>query len=340
MRVVVTGAAGFIGSRIAQRHLALGDEVIGIDCLTSYYPREEKLERLEPLRAEPGFGFVGEDLCEASLEGLLAGAQVVYHEAGQPGVRASWAHGFADYCSDNVLATQRLLEAALGARVGRVVYASSSSVYGNAVRYPVSEDDLPAPISPYGVTKLAAEHLCRLYATTRGLSTVSLRYFTVYGPGQRPDMAFRRLVDAALDGTRFPLYGSGHQVRDFTYVDDVVDANLLAARAEVAPGAVMNVAGGSHAEMLEVIERVGALAGRPVALERLEAQAGDVDRTEASTERARALLGWQPSRSLDEGLAAMVAWGRARHRGGLTDDARAGTTSRPTRGRSGRGRSS
>jgi nucleoside-diphosphate-sugar epimerase len=243
---------------------------------------------------------------------LLEGADVIFHQAGQPGVRASWAEGFADYCSHNVLATQRLLEAAKRAETARFVYASSSSIYGNAVAFPVKEEDLPRPESPYGVTKLAAEHLCSLYAGNFGLSTVSLRYFTVYGPRQRPDMAFRRLVRSAFTGEAFPLYGTGHQIRDFTYVDDIVQANLLAAEADIAPGTVVNIAGGTHAEMLEVIDLVGQLAGRSVVLERLPRQAGDVDRTEASTVAAAQALKWQPEVSLSEGLGAMVEWARSR----------------------------
>jgi nucleoside-diphosphate-sugar epimerase len=229
-------------------------------------------------------------------------------------VRASWAAGFVDYVAHNVLGTQRLLEAAVGRGVGRFVYASSSSVYGNAVRYPTGEDDLPRPQSPYGVTKLAAEHLCSLYAANHGLSTVSLRYFTVYGPRQRPDMAMHRLIEAALSGGSFPRYGDGSQVRDFTYVDDIVAGNVLAASADVPGGTVVNLAGGSSTSMASVFSLVGSLVGRPVVVDALPPAPGDVDRTGGSVERASALLGWSPSVGLEDGLRRQVDWHRARRR--------------------------
>ncbi|MCU0268821.1 MAG: NAD-dependent epimerase/dehydratase family protein [Acidimicrobiales bacterium] len=310
MRALVTGAAGFIGSHLCEALLARGDEVVGVDCFTPYYDRETKEANLRGPSASPGFRLVRCDLRTGDLAELLDGVDVVYHQAGQPGVRLSWSEGFGEYESCNVLATQRLLEAARD-RVGRVVYASSSSVYGNAARYPTEETDLPAPHSPYGVTKLAAEHLCGLYAANWGVHTVALRYFTVYGPRQRPDMAFNRLVAAALSGARFPRYGDGSQVRDFTYVADVVAANLAAGAAEVAPGTVLNVAGGGAATLAELIDLAGELVGRPVEVEPLAAQPGDVVRTGGAIERARSLLGWQPTTPVREGLAAQIAWARA-----------------------------
>jgi UDP-glucuronate 4-epimerase len=313
MRAVVTGAAGFIGSHLCDRLVADGEEVLGIDCLTDYYSPREKLANISSLRDNPRFAFSTADLCDAPLEDLLEGAGVVFHQAAQPGVRGSWSSGFLRYCSNNVVATQRLLEASRTVGVGRFVYASSSSVYGNAERYPVQEPDLPRPASPYGVTKLAGEHLCNLYAEAKGLRTISLRYFTVYGPRQRPDMALRRLVDGALLGRPFAIFGTGEQVRDFTYVDDVVEANLLAANAEVPPGTVVNIAGGSRASLLELAQLVGRLVGREVALHRLPAQPGDVPRTEGSTDRATRLLSWRPRTALEEGVSQMVSWARARH---------------------------
>lgn len=312
MLAVVTGAAGFIGSHLSEQLIARGDQVRGIDCFTDYYDPAIKRANLEQLTRSNNFELYDVELSTGGLTPLIEGADVVYHQAGQPGVRASWAAGFVDYCAYNVLATQRLLEAALAAGVKRVVYASSSSIYGNALTYPVNEGDLPRPESPYGVTKLAAEHLCSLYANNFGLSTVALRYFTVYGPRQRPDMAFRRLVHSAFSGEPFPLYGSGHQVRDFTYVDDVIRSNMLAADLDVPPGTIVNIAGGTHAEMLEVIDLVGELVGRSVLLDRRPRQAGDVDRTEASTAVANSLLGWQPDVHLADGLRSMVDWARDR----------------------------
>ena len=213
-------------------------------------------------RTHAAFEFVEADLLTAELEALLDGVDVVYHQAAQAGVRLSWSHGFADYVNNNVLATQRLLEAIVVARpTARVVYASSSSVYGNQARYPVQETDLPAPFSPYGVTKLAAEHLCGLYAANAGVRTISLRYFTVFGPRQRPDMSIYRLCEAALRGTPFPRFGDGSQMREFTFVDDIVRANLLAADADVEPGAYVNIAGGSEITLSDLIALVGDAAG-------------------------------------------------------------------------------
>src|SRR4051812_32930977 len=220
MRALVTGVAGFIGSTLAEALVGNGDVVVGVDCFTPYYDAAQKRANLQRLAATKQFTLAEADLRTAELPPLLDGVDVVYHQAGQPGVRLSWASGFAEYDSHNIIATQRLLEGARAAGVARVVYASSSSVYGNAPRYPTSEDDLPQPHSPYGVTKLAAEHLCNLYAANWGVHTVSLRYFTVYGPRQRPDMAMHRLIESALAGTPFPLYGDGSAVRDFTFVDD------------------------------------------------------------------------------------------------------------------------
>jgi nucleoside-diphosphate-sugar epimerase len=311
MKTVVTGAAGFVGSHLSEALCAAGHEVLGIDCLTDYYDPAEKRRNLASTSRWPGFAFEEADLRTADLLPLIEEATVVFHQAGQPGVRKSWSTGFNDYCEHNVKATQRLLEAAKAAATPRVVYASSSSVYGNAPVYPTLETDLPQPFSPYGVTKLAAEHLCGLYAANWGLSTVSLRYFTVYGPRQRPDMAMRRLADAAVAGTTFSLFGDGRQVRDFTYVSDVVAANMAAAFADVAPGTVVNVAGGSNAVMADVIDLIGELAGSSVRLERAGNEAGDVQRTGGSTERAHELLGWEPRVSLREGLAAQVAWSQA-----------------------------
>jgi nucleoside-diphosphate-sugar epimerase len=315
-RVVVTGAAGFIGSTLVDALLARGDEVTGVDCFTPYYGRAAKEANLAAARTDPRFRLEELDLAAAptgALAELLGGADVVFHQAAQPGVRLSWSDGFGQYARLNIEATQRLLEAAVAARTPRLVYASSSSVYGRAERYPTSETDLPAPHSPYGVTKLAAEHLCGLYAANWGLPTVALRYFTVYGPRQRPDMAMHRLLEAGLTGTAFPLLGDGSAVRDFTSVDDVVAANLAAAGADVAPGTVCNVAGGGEITMAALLELAGAVLGRPVAVDRRPPQPGDVARTGGAVDRAAALLGWAPATPIADGLAAQAAWHRARH---------------------------
>jgi nucleoside-diphosphate-sugar epimerase len=310
MKVVVTGAAGFIGSHLSEALCTSGHHVLGIDCLTDYYDPAEKRRNLGALSQLPGFSFAEIDLRTANLRSLLDGAAVVFHQAGQPGVRRSWGAGFADYCEHNVKATQSLLEAARAVATPRFVYASSSSVYGNASSYPTRETDLPSPNSPYGVTKLAAEHLCSLYAANWGVATVSLRYFTVYGPRQRPDMAIRRLADAAVMGSPFQLFGDGRQVRDFTFVSDVVAANIAAGFEDVAPGTVVNIAGGSNAVMADLIELVGELAGTPVLWQRSPKEAGDVQQTGGAIDRAHLLLGWEPRVTLREGLAAQVDWAR------------------------------
>lgn len=309
---LVTGVAGFIGSQLAEALLDQGHDVVGVDCFTPHYDRAVKEANLAGPSDRVGFRSVEADLRDADLVELLGGVEVVYHLAAQPGVRLSWSDGFATYDSCNVLATQRLLEAARQTGVRRVVYASSSSVYGNADAYPVTEADLPRPHSPYGVTKLAAEHLCGLYAANHGLSTVALRYFSVYGPRQRPDMAFHRLIEGALDGEPFPLYGDGSHVRDFTDVGDVVRANVLAGTADVEPGTVVNICAGGSTVLRDVIDAVGDAVGSPVLIEQHPEQAGDVQRTGGSNDAARRLLGWEPQTTLADGIAAQVAWHRSR----------------------------
>jgi nucleoside-diphosphate-sugar epimerase len=312
LRTLVTGVAGFIGSHLAEALIARGDTVLGVDCFTPYYDRAAKEANLASLRGANDFEFVEADLRDAALEPLLDGVDVVFHQAAQAGVRLSWSGGFADYVGHNVLATQRVLEAVVAARPrARLVYASSSSVYGNQEHYPVAESALPKPFSPYGVTKLAAEHLCALYAENWNIPTVSLRYFTVYGPRQRPDMSIHRLCDAALRAERFPRYGDGRQIREFTYVGDIVAANLAAAVAEVRPGVAVNVAGGGEITLGELIALVGELAGAPVAIEAQPAQPGDAFRNGGAVDLARALLGWEPQVSLRDGIAAQLEWHRA-----------------------------
>jgi len=307
---LVTGAAGFVGSHLCSALLDAGERVRGIDCFTDYYPRSRKEQNLAPLLERPGFSFYDQDLLDAPIRSMLGDVSVVYHLAGQPGVRASWGQEFDLYTRNNVLVTQRLLEACkASSEVEKFVYASSSSVYGDAESFPTVETTRPAPRSPYGVTKLAAEHLCELYRANFGIPTVSLRLFTVYGPGQRPDMAFTRLVQAALEGTPFQLFGDGEQTRDFTFVEDVVDAFLTAAR--VSWCGVANVGGGARTSMRDVLAIVEGLCGA-IEVERRPVQPGDVRDTSADTTVARSVLGYQPSVSLPEGLLAMVSSERTR----------------------------
>jgi nucleoside-diphosphate-sugar epimerase len=307
MHALVTGAAGFIGSHLTEALVAAGARVRAVDAFTDSYDPAVKRANA----AQAGVPVVAADLAVADLDGLLAGVDVVFHLAGQPGVRPSWSSGFSRYLDANVLATQRVLEAVREREGVRVVYASSSSVYGQAPRYPTSEDDLPAPHSPYGVTKLAGEHLCGLYAANHGVDTVALRYFSVYGPRQRPDMGLHRFCEAALDDKPLPLYGTGEQVRDVTYVGDVVAATLAAATAPLPPAAVLNVAGGGAVSVNVLLDLIADLVGRDLRIERLPEQPGDVAATGGTTDRARDLLGWRPRTDLAEGLAAQLAWHQA-----------------------------
>lgn len=304
MRAVVTGSAGFVGSHLSAHLLDQGDEVIGIDCLTDYYDPRRKRANLATIAGRAGFTQLLLDLTDADLPTLFEGADVVYHLAGQPGVRASWGEDFLPYVSRNVAATQRVLEAARTVPGLKVVYASSSSVYGAAETYPTHEETYPRPVSPYGVTKLAAEHLCEVYRTTSEVPTASLRLFTVYGPRQRPDMAFSRLIDAALAGHAFHLYGDGEQSRDFTFVGDVVTAMRQAAISSWT--GVANIGGGSTTTMNVVVDILREIAGT-IDLVRLPAERGDVRHTSADTTRARRGFGYAPRVSLREGLECMVA---------------------------------
>jgi nucleoside-diphosphate-sugar epimerase len=302
MKAIVTGAAGFIGSHLCAHLLDQGDEVVGIDNYTEYYDVRHKRANISTVRNRSGFSERRLDLTTAPLVKMFEDADVVYHLAGQPGVRGSWGEEFQPYLERNVLATQRVLEAARDTSLRKLVYASSSSVYGDAETYPTTEDLCPRPVSPYGVTKLAAEHLCELYRGTSGVPTVSLRLFTVYGPRQRPDMAFSKLVGAALSGQPFLLYGDGEQSRDFTYVGDVVTAMR---RAAVAPWTgVANIGGGSRTTMTQVIDHVEKLV-RPVDVVRLPVQRGDVRHTAADTTVARDGFGYRAVTSLWEGLGLM-----------------------------------
>jgi nucleoside-diphosphate-sugar epimerase len=310
-RVLVTGAAGFVGSHLCEALVGRGDTVIGVDCRTPYYDRAIKDANAAIVRAA-GVEMVDADLRATDVRALLDGVDVVYHQAGQPGVRLSWSAGFGDYVAHNVLVTQRLLEAARDCCVERFVYASSSSVYGNQARYPTRETDLPAPHAPYGVTKLAAEHLCSLYAANWGVPTVSLRYFTVFGPRQRPDMAIHRLCEAALDRATFAQYGDGSAVREFTYVDDIVAGNVAAAACDVAPGTCINLAGGAEITLRELIALVGEVAGRAIEVEHHASMPGDSQRNGGAIDRARELLGWEPMVTLRDGIIAQLAWHEGR----------------------------
>jgi UDP-glucose 4-epimerase len=307
MRALVTGAAGFIGSHLCERLLDEGHEVVGVDALTDYYSPRLKRANIAPCLERAGFTFHEQDLLQVDLERLLQGVDVVYHLAAQAGVRSSWGSEFEIYTTTNVLLTQRLLEAARAGELRRFVYASSSSVYGMVTSVPMEEDDPTRPHSPYGVTKLAGEHLARLYWRNFGVPTVSIRYFTVYGPRQRPDMAFHKFFRAIWFDRPVELYGDGLQTRDFTFIADIVEATYRAG-LQGPPGSVMNVGGGHQITMNEVLELMRSITGRRVRVERVGAQPGDVRHTLASTARAAEHLGYAPRFRIEEGLRLEWEW--------------------------------
>jgi nucleoside-diphosphate-sugar epimerase len=307
MKALVTGSAGFIGSQLAASLADRGFDVVGLDCFTDYYARDIKEDNVAALAGRPRFRFVEGALQTVNLDDLLDGVTHVFHLAAQAGVRRSWGQEFTVYTSHNVDATQRLLEAVKDRPIARFVYASSSSVYGDLVAIPMKEESLLQPVSPYGVTKLAAEHLCHLYYVNFNVPTVSLRYFTVYGPRQRPDMAFHRFIRAAYEGRPITLYGDGEQSRDFTFVADAVAATA-AAGDRGRPGAVYNIGGGSRVTVNEVLDLIGRLTRRALDIRREAPQKGDMRDTFADTTRARADLGFAPTATLESGLAAECEW--------------------------------
>src|SRR5829696_494654 len=307
MKALVTGVAGFIGSTLTERLLASGADLVGIDCFTDYYGREVKERNLATALASPRFRFVEARIQDSDLAALLSDRTHVFHLAAQAGVRKSWGRDFDVYTVNNIEATQVLLEACVGTPIERLVYASSSSVYGDLVAMPMREDALPQPVSPYGVSKLAAEQLCYLYFANYGVPTVSLRYFTVYGPRQRPDMGFHKFLRATILGEPITVYGDGDQTRDFTFVSDAVSANVAAAIRGV-PGRVYNIGGGSRVSVNQVLEMIERVAGRQPRITVDPVQKGDMRHTYADTSRARADLGYASTVGLEAGLAAEHQW--------------------------------
>jgi nucleoside-diphosphate-sugar epimerase len=302
---LVTGCAGFVGSHLSEALLEQGNYVRGVDCFTDYYPRKTKLNNIARLRKDKAFELVEADLASSALSGIVADVDAVFHLAAQPGVRASWGKTFSHYVHDNIIATQKLLEALKGRPLERFVYASSSSIYGDAEKSPTPEDALPAPVSPYGATKLAGEHLCHVYSKNYALPLVVLRYFTVYGPRQRPDMAFSRFISAISSRRAIEVYGDGDQRRDFTFVNDIVSGNLLALRA--TPGSTYNVGAGMTHSVNEVIETIERLVREKSILRHLPAARGDVRVTSADISRISADLGYKVRTTLAEGLEAQVS---------------------------------
>jgi UDP-glucuronate 4-epimerase len=311
LTLLVTGCAGFLGSHLSEHLIAVGEEVVGVDSFTDYYPREVKESNLELLRDHGCFTLLELDLGSDPLDGVFDGVDTVFHLAAQPGVRGSFGASFGRYLHDNLLATQRLLEASAAASVKTFVYASSSSVYGNSLAYPTPEGTQRAPISPYGLTKLATEELAGVYGRLDRLHTVGLRYFTVYGPRQRPDMAFARFFASALAGRPVKILGDGCQVRDFTFVDDAVKGTIAAARSGRS-GAVYNIGGGTQVELLEALTRIEQVLEVKVEIEHLPDARGDVRRTCSDPSAASTDLGFTPGVGLEEGLTRQAEWTLAR----------------------------
>jgi len=307
VKALVTGAAGFIGSHLTAALLDRGAAVVGVDAFTDYYPRVVKEKNLEENRLREGFRFAETSIQSADLTALLDGVTHVFHLAAQAGVRKSWGRDFRTYTVNNVEATQLLLEACVGRQIERFVHASSSSVYGDRAPIPMREDALPQPVSPYGVTKMAAEQLGYLYHVNYGLPVVAMRYFTVYGPRQRPDMAFHRFIAASLNDEPIALYGDGEQTRDFTFVSDAIAATVAAGERGVN-GRSYNIGGGSRVSMNDVIRIIERVAGKPLKINREGAQRGDMRDTYADTSLARADLGFAPKVSLEEGIHAEYRW--------------------------------
>lgn len=308
-KIIVTGAAGFVGSHLVDILLQQGEEVIGIDEFNDYYDPMLKRKNVAQLHSLPGFTLIEADIQFLDWQELLKDVDVVYHQAAQAGVRASWGKAFGGYTERNINATQVLLEAAKDAKnLKRLVFASSSSIYGDAETLPTHEEICPQPVSPYGITKLAAETLCRLYNKNFGVPSVLLRYFTVYGPKQRPDMAFHKFFKSILQDEAIPIYGDGQQTREFTFVSDVIAANLAAASAPKAVGEIFNIGGGSRVVLAEVLDTIEEIVGKPIKRNHIEKAIGDARHTAADVSKAQKILGYQPQVSLREGLTQEWEW--------------------------------
>lgn len=305
-KAMVTGCAGFIGSSLSQRLLHDGYQVIGVDSFTDHYDPKIKQDHVKKLTAQPGFSLIANNILDLDWKDLLTDVDFVFHQAAIPGVRTSWGKSFQDYVQTNILATQIILEAAKNSRLKKFVYASSSSIYGKT-EGSTSESTIPRPLSPYGVSKLAAEQLCHLYADNYGIPTISLRYFTVYGPKQRPDMAFHKFIKAILRNEPIQVYGDGTQTRDFTYIDDVVEANLQAIQADDI-GIALNVGGKSRIVLNDVINLIGKLSGRVPQVDYIDKQAGDPPHTWADIRKAEEILGYSPKVSLEDGLRREIEY--------------------------------
>lgn len=307
MNFLVTGAAGFIGSHLCNRLLKEGARVWGVDAFTDFYPKWIKDLNLRPLLPQSNFEFISEDILLMNLEKTLERMDIVFHLAAQPGVRASWGENFSIYTRNNIEATQKLLEAAKSVQIKRLIYASSSSVYGLCPKLPMEETSELRPFSPYGVTKLAAENLCFLYYKNYGVPCLSLRFFTVYGPGQRPDMAFHRFLKAIAQDKEIIVYGDGQQTRDFTYIDDIIQA-IVSSINHGEMGEAYNVGGGSRKKLTDLISILGKVCQKKIQVTYQEGQKGDVRHTFADISKAKKDLNYSPRTSLENGLGEQWEW--------------------------------
>ena len=306
---IVTGVAGFIGSHLAETLLQQGENVIGVDQLNNYYDPQLKQGNLVYLKQYDSFQFIKADIQTLDWQELLTSVDVVYHQAAQAGVRASWGEGFGSYTERNINATQVILEAAKQVKsLQRIVYASSSSIYGNAVTMPTPETLCPQPVSPYGITKLAGERLCWLYQQNFDVPITALRYFTVYGPRQRPDMAFHKFFKAAIAREAINIFGDGQQTRDYTFVKDIVAANLAASKIPAAVGEVFNIGGGSRVTLIELLDMMEKVMGQPIKRNNLDNAVGDARHTSADITKAQKILSYVPQVSLSEGLTQEWHW--------------------------------
>ena len=305
-RVIVTGAAGFIGSNLAKRLLEEGYDVVGIDSYEDYYPRWIKEKNVSHLKRYTAFRFIEDNLLEIDLRSTVRDIDYIFHQSAQPGIRGSFGQFFSTYVVNNIIATQKLLEAAKNNNIKRFIFASSSSVYGNTPALPAKEDSILVPYSPYGVTKLASEHLVKVYNDNFGIPSVILRYFTVYGPGQRPDMAFHRFIKAILEDRTITIFGDGKQTRDFTFVSDIVHANMLAINAP--EGMVFNVGGGARIALVDAVNMIGELMKSKPKMDFQTPQKGDVKDTWADLKVAEETLGYKPGVKLDQGLLQEIEY--------------------------------
>lgn len=304
MKALVTGCAGFIGSHLVDKLLTKEFKVIGIDAFTDYYPRAVKERNIEKALKHRNFILIEKDILTMND---FPDVDIIFHEAAQPGVRTSWGRSFEVYVQNNILVTQKLLDFYKDKEIKKFVFASSSSVYGNAKKIPIKEKALPRPISPYGVTKLACENLCYLFSENYNISIVILRYFTVYGPRQRPDMAIHKFIEAALHNKEITVFGNGNQTRDFTYISDVIEATLLAAESNITYE-IFNIGGGTRISINDLLQLIENITGKKIKVKYSDFQKGDVYHTCADISKAQKILGYKPKTSIEEGLKKQIEW--------------------------------